>query len=156
MRSTRGSPSHHPCGIIWGMFIWAPGPHPIWPGLDFNSLCFRPGQHGRRSSQNAQAPHGMVPEPKAAQVLGSGDSWQEWTGGEHSPWADIGHRLVQLTQRGGYIFWPCFPLSPTHRDREMDRMAWEDDGADRQARRRKRRGGVSSWSGLLRIHLTRR
>lgn len=46
-----------------------------------------------------------------------------------------------------YIFWPCFPLSSTHRDRGMDKMAWEDDWADRQARRRKRRGwvAVSSW-----------
>lgn len=38
---------------------------------------------------------------------------------------------MQLTQRGGYISWPCFPLSPTHRDRGMDKMVWEDDWEDR-------------------------
>ena len=52
-----------------------------------------------------------------------------------------------------YIFWPCFPLSPTHRDRGMDKMAWEDDWEDRQARRRKRRGwvAVSSWEWFITI-----
>lgn len=143
------------------MFISAPspGPHPIWPGLDLNSLCFRPGQHGRRSSQHPQATsRGLVPEPKAAQVLGSVIAGRNGQAVSTSPWADIGQWLVQLTQRGGYIFRPCFPLSPTHRDRGMDKMAWEDDWADRQARRRKRRGwvAVSSWSGLLQFHLTRR
>lgn len=88
-------------------------------------------------------------------------------GDEGSPTADTGHSLVQLTQSGGYISRPCSPRpslhsqgkhSPTHRDRGMDKMAQgQGAGRDRQARRRKRRGwaAVSSWSGLLRFHLTR-
>lgn len=143
------------------LFIRAltPEPHSIWHGPGFTSLSFRPGQNGRRSSQNPQQhPKDWSQSPRQPRSSGSGSSWQRRTAESTSPRADTGHWLVQLTQRGGYISWPCFPLSPTHRDRGMDKMAWEDDWADRQARRRKRRGWVvvSSWSGLLRFHLTRR
>lgn len=162
MRSTRGSLSHHPRGQYCLRHVYL-GSHPratshlARPGLHFFGL--QAWTKCRRSSQSPQQhPKDWSQSPRQPRSSGSGSSWQKRTAVSTSPQADTGHWLVQLTQRGGYISWPCFPLSPTHRDRGMDKMAWEDDWAHRQARRRKRRGwvAVSSWSGLLRFHLTRR
>lgn len=86
-------------------------------------------------------------------------------GGESSPTADTGHSLVQLTQSGvtspGSAPHPAPPTvqAQPHSQRQGDGQDGTGMGAgwDRQARRRKRRGraAVSSWSGLLRFHLTR-
>lgn len=92
-----------------------------------------------------QHPKDWSQSPGQPRSSGSGSSWQKRTAVSTSPRADTGHWLVQLTQRGGYISWPCFPLSPTHRDRGMDKMAWEDDWADRQARPRLGGGVFMEW-----------
>lgn len=107
------------------------------------------------------------PKPRTAPGPGlPGSGTLREAGGENSFTADTGHSLVQLTQGGGYISPQCSPPCPPHRastasltrDRGMDKMAqgW-GAGWDRQARwiKRRDRAAGSSWSGLLRFHLTR-
>lgn len=101
------------------MFIWAltPEPHPIWPGQDFTSLCLRPGQHGRSSQNPQQHSKDWSQSPRQPRSSGSGSSWQRRTAVSTFPRADTGHWLVQLTQRGAYISWPCFLPSQPHSQR---------------------------------------
>lgn len=101
------------------------------------------------------------PDGQASAVAGQ----RRRAGGESSPMADTGHSLVQLTQSGGHLSPPCSPPAPLtgqaqpHSQKQGDGQDGMGMGGrgDRQARRSKRRGRAaeSSWSGLLRFHLTR-